>query len=1088
MSNGNNPFNNDFAIDMTMTDNDNQTSQQSRRRVFERPQLLGRNNNQLQNNNNNVLFQSSISRRANSGSALSNQSRRSSSHRVSTGTHSSNAAQPEPYRAQENAQQSVSRSTKAALSDLSNQSRRSSSHRVSTGTHSSNAAQPEPDRALACQENAQQSSITKSAQLFEIMIASNQYLEYKSQQEQMDAVPTQEYNRVLKEVALLQQQVTVLQNQTKNTIPKQELDKAIRQVVQLQVQLQNQVVTHQQSQRNVSHSIAEINRLNEQNKSDQAELAAIREENIRLKNQHETLLQQHEADLEQVILDNHWENEIYQQEYEVKVQKEEMELREKELTQEWVELEHAKEELAQQMAGVEQDRQGNERQIEQSMLYNDYILEQQQQQLDDEREALDAERVEQQQQLNDEREAREEERVDSAMAIPNQAQGAELAAALLQVNECDNKLLSMNERLQRIVRENKSFRLRVNEQQESRMQFKAISINPSEATIVEHLGRDKFESLKKNFGMPFDREAFVKENNQVYARPVLDSAITKMAADPLTKLNRSLNSFVRSADERAVKFGKFQRPTYDLFVDIGYSRNSDEAPIATNTLTEFFLTMESSALFEQLKRKFYPGIHHDIYNMEGLIDVDHWLNKCSLSLFALAKEFSDSPIGQYLAYMFLSCHHSMLRLELTPLNQLVKGAELLSDFVFTGLQTLIEFCKVNRDYSGRENITPPLVSGWAQNDTNAVTLHGNGTEYLYRQLRCLSNLLETNKTKYSLIAHSEYKRMKSKDPEAKLLVQEALQANSSSSISQKQLPLETSDPGQRSDSRDTRSGSSRSNNGEGATGDSSSNQQRIRKASESNSSFDEPIRKRQYLEPPAVIPKLSDIKSKLLLIPVNYFDDPILPHVNPSKSKMHKWKVRLGSKLMPPGVFLETELGSLRHWPAATSENVNKSSTSIVFGGGRGSGEAKKRNFPFQYMASLVEAATPSWKKYVHKDCIDYEQLKIMKKANKDIDDTLGSRILLSIAVYAMHSVPKDPNEICELGKDFQKDKYHFSPMIRMMKNDADEEYYERLFDNQILVAIKERLTTSSKKALLSELAKLKDVMSSDEEEDNVSP
>ena len=82
---------------------------------------------------------------------------------MSIGTHSSNAAQPEPYCAlacQENAQQSVSRSTKTALSDLSNQSRRSSIHRVSIGTNCNNAAQPEPYRALAqlaCQENAQQS-------------------------------------------------------------------------------------------------------------------------------------------------------------------------------------------------------------------------------------------------------------------------------------------------------------------------------------------------------------------------------------------------------------------------------------------------------------------------------------------------------------------------------------------------------------------------------------------------------------------------------------------------------------------------------------------------------------------------------------------------------------------------------------------------------------------------------------------------------------------------------------------------------------------------------------------------------------------
>ena len=64
------------------------------------------------------------------------------------------------------------------------------------------------------------------------------------------------------------------------------------------------------------------------------------------------------------------------------------------------------------------------------MLYNDSILEQQQQQLNDEREALEAEHVEQQQQLYDEREAREAERVDSAMAIPNQAQGGKLAACI----------------------------------------------------------------------------------------------------------------------------------------------------------------------------------------------------------------------------------------------------------------------------------------------------------------------------------------------------------------------------------------------------------------------------------------------------------------------------------------------------------------------------------------------------------------------------------------------------------------------------------------------------------------------------------
>ena len=153
--------------------------------------------------------------------------------------------------------------------------------------------------------------------------------------------------------------------------------------------------------------------------------------------------------------------------------------------------------------------------------------------------------------------------------------------------------------------------------------------------------------------------------------------------------------------------------------------------------------------------------------------------------------------------------------------------------------------------------------------------------------------------------------MKRKDPEVQLLVQ----ANSSSSISQEQLPLETSGPGQRSDSRDTRSGSSRSNNGEGATGDSSSNQQRIRKASESNSPLDDSIRKRPYSNLPAVgivaIPQLSDIKSsKLLLIPDDFFENPILPHANASKLKMHKWKVKLGSKRKKPGEFLKEELGS----------------------------------------------------------------------------------------------------------------------------------------------------------------------------------
>lgn len=89
----------------------------------------------------------------------------------------------------------------------------------------------------------------------------------------------------------------------------------------------------------------------------------------------------------------------------------------------------------------------------------------------------------------------------------------------------DNKLLSMNERLKRFISENKSLRLHVNEQQsvetmqrrtsdlenqlEARIQFKAISINLSEATIVAHLGRDRYESLKENFGMPFDEKAFV---------------------------------------------------------------------------------------------------------------------------------------------------------------------------------------------------------------------------------------------------------------------------------------------------------------------------------------------------------------------------------------------------------------------------------------------------------------------------------------------------------------------------------------------------------------------------------------------------
>ena len=58
MSNGNNPHNNEldpFAIDMTITDNDNVPAVTSRRRVFEPPHLLRRNNNQMQNNNNNVL-------------------------------------------------------------------------------------------------------------------------------------------------------------------------------------------------------------------------------------------------------------------------------------------------------------------------------------------------------------------------------------------------------------------------------------------------------------------------------------------------------------------------------------------------------------------------------------------------------------------------------------------------------------------------------------------------------------------------------------------------------------------------------------------------------------------------------------------------------------------------------------------------------------------------------------------------------------------------------------------------------------------------------------------------------------------------
>lgn len=158
----------------------------------------------------------------------------------------------------------------------------------------------------------------------------------------------------------------------------------------------------------------------------------------------------------------------------------------------------------------------------------------------------------------------------------------------------DNKLLSMNERLKRFISENKSLRLHVNEQQsvetmqrrtsdlenqlEARIQFKAISINLSEATIVAHLGRDRYESLKENFGMPFDEKAFVEANNQVYTRHVLDDAIKKMTSDPLKKLQRSLNSFVRLVDKRAVEIGNFQRPTEDLFVEIGYSYNSDEAP------------------------------------------------------------------------------------------------------------------------------------------------------------------------------------------------------------------------------------------------------------------------------------------------------------------------------------------------------------------------------------------------------------------------------------------------------------------------------------------------------------------------------
>lgn len=51
-----------------------------------------------------------------------------------------------------------------------------------------------------------------------------------------------------------------------------------------------------------------------------------------------------------------------------------------------------------------------------------------------------------------------------------------------------------------------------------------------------------------------------------------------MTSDPLKKLQRSLNSFVRLVDKRAVEIGNFQRPTEDLFVEIGYSYNSDEAP------------------------------------------------------------------------------------------------------------------------------------------------------------------------------------------------------------------------------------------------------------------------------------------------------------------------------------------------------------------------------------------------------------------------------------------------------------------------------------------------------------------------------
>ena len=587
-------------------------------------------------------------------------------------------------------------------------------------------------------------------------------------------------------------------------------------------------------------------------------------------------------------------------------------------------------------------------------------------------------------------------------------------------------------------------------------------MKPTLEQIKAHLTTAEYDNLMKSWGQPYNKYEFVNDVGDKYTPELMNHVDSRMSVSEEEYFTPILYSHLKAADKRAVEAG-FMRPHAAQYMPLGYNANPLATPyFGPRTITFFHNVLSVQHLINKLKAEFYPGLNPDITKM-GMSEMDHYLCKTARFHVQLAKQASEDPVEQYIAFIVLS-QMSNLQLDFGDLNK-VKLTELVASMEFRGLDKFLEGCR------GVTELSPVIdgIDGWVPTPYSHGLVCANAKMWFREQLDKMKQLSTTSKN-ISIAERSVY------------LLSHGI--GNGRKIPIERLLFDLSDDSS-SNGDDTRAGGKRKFDGD----DDNERDKRPRLDSSSSSQLTDPNANRAFN-----LPRQQNLQMQRR--PMLWMDPSHdylhLPSALVLSGKIipgHTWTYTMAARLRARKLertvlqsFLTAEsIENILPPRLTVQDNDLTDGKNITIGGGNnGSG-----TYQYGRYINICDEAKEEYDR-ISPLCLDVESLKVIDNINRNELELL--RLLLTIIYYSCWSCPRDIEEFTREdnprhvpGNQFDKELFEPTYFLRVMKEKTNAKKGEKfrrvgltkMTVSKVITEVREKLSSRQRSRFNKEIRRL---------------